>query len=339
MRPIVNIYRLGRVSYIKALNIQNVLFDNLKRIVTSPRDCNSTNLNDNIYRHDEVGERIRNILEFDSSFKLAGHVESQRPNLNVTNSIMLVEHEPVYTVGLRVQSYNENYITKLKTKLLDKNLEADFVQTNRGGLITFHGPGQLVAYPIIHLGDFIRTVPNKSVKSYVKKLEDTIIDTLAKVGLNGAHTVREHPGVWVGNGERKVAFVGITCKRYVTMHGISINCDCDLSWFDHINSCGIEDKLITSVKNELESMNTSIYYEPVNAENLRVSSNHGVQFIKGNLSNNDDPQSLDKDPKISSPGYNVHNIANAFCSSFAHHFDCEMQERWSPKQDLAFCSQ
>jgi lipoyl(octanoyl) transferase len=180
----------------------------------------------------------------------------------------------------------------LQKTLDDNNLEADFVATNRGGLITFHGPGQLVAYPILHLGDFKRSIPNKSVKAYVKQLENTIIDTLATVGLKDAHTVPEYPGVWLDNGDRKIAFIGISCKRYVTMHGISINCDCDLSWFDHIVSCGIENKAITSVRQE---------------------------FVTHNLSG-------DKSNNTQCPNHGIQHIADAFCLSFAQHFDCDLRE-------------
>ena len=216
MKPIVNLYRLGRLSYVEALGVQQRLFDRLKSSLQTTTDTNYPRV--------------------------------------ASNSLLLVEHEPVYTIGIRTKQYNDNYVSRLKDKLAQHKLKADFVRTNRGGLITFHGPGQLVAYPIIYLGDFAKTIQNRSIRAYVGLLEATIIDTLTRVGLIGAHTIREHPGVWLDNGERKIAFIGILCKRYVTMHGISINCDCDLNWFDHIVSCGIEDKDVTSIREELSGL-------------------------------------------------------------------------------------
>lgn len=172
---------------------------------------------------------------------------------STSNSLIIVEHPPVYTVGIRSKQYNRQYVDSLHEILRRNNLEAEFVETNRGGLITFHGPGQLVAYPILSLGDFSAQVPNKSIRRYVGKLESTIIDTLNKLGINNANTVKEYPGVWLDNGERKIAFIGVSFRRWKTMHGFSINCNCNLSWFDHIVSCGIEGKAITSIEQELST--------------------------------------------------------------------------------------
>lgn len=329
MRPIVDIYRLGRTSYTKTLNIQNVLFDNLKRIVTSSGDYSNTRIYDEARRGGIIIEAIQSIIRSGPKIEPASHLSLNRTDLPVTNSLILVEHEPVYTVGLRAQSYNQDYVAKLRAKLAESHLKADFVHTNRGGLITFHGPGQLVAYPIIYLGDFPKTIPNKSVKAYVKRLENTIIETLARVGIDGAHTVREFPGVWLSRGERKVAFVGIACKRYVTMHGVSINCDCDLFWFDHIVSCGIENKLITSVKHELASS------EQIVGGNFTPDEGRFVSSIRDDISSLPEDNlahtNIKKSPTRASgnrgPRYSVQNIANAFCLSFSHHFDCELLER------------
>lgn len=248
MKPIVNLYYLGRTPYVRALKIQEFLFDNLKnnktQILSTGGEA-STSRNNHAPNQSSKNTSITNN-------KIINHVttlcSSQTPPplppTTITNSLILVEHEPVYTVGIRTKDYDDNYVVKLKDELDKHQMKADFVRTNRGGLITFHGPGQLVAYPIIYLGDFTSRIPNKSVKAYVNRLESTIIDTLTAAGLQGAHTMREYPGVWLDEGDRKIAFIGISCKRYVTMHGISINCDCNLSWFDHIISCGIEDKSI-----------------------------------------------------------------------------------------------
>lgn len=286
MKPIVYVRRLGRIPYKEALDIQLVLFDNLKSYITSkaivkvPSQPLETNGPTGILKSFKLdhSNTLRNILS---------------SNLEPANSLLLLEHNPVYTIGIRSQPYDRAYVAKLQRRLEDHNVKADFVETNRGGLITFHGPGQLVAYPILYLGDFAKKVPNKSVREYVKNLENTIIDTLRMVGLKDAHTVKEYPGVWLDGGNRKIAFIGISCRRHVTMHGISINCDCDLSWFDHIVSCGIENKAITSVRQELMTGNLS-----------RVDSNN-----------------------IECPNHGIQHIADAFCSSFKEHFDCELLER------------
>jgi lipoate-protein ligase B len=165
---------------------------------------------------------------------------------NVEHFLLLAEHEPVYTIGLRQAQYDGNIERRLQ------RLGADFRRTERGGKITFHGPGQLTAYPILYLGAF-RT--QKSLKKYVHLLEDTLTvagrrllasaDPPVRVG-----TLIEHPGVWV-NEQRKVAAIGVHCRRYVTMHGVSLNCDVDLAWFDHIVACDIPDKDVTSLSAEL----------------------------------------------------------------------------------------
>lgn len=147
------------------------------------------------------------------------------------DTILLVEHKPVFTVGIRDETPKEE-ILRLRS------LGAEFKKTNRGGLITFHGPGQLVAYPILNLKHF-RT----SVKWYVNSLEETVIKVCDDLGIKANRS--PYTGVWVD--ENKVAAIGIHASRYVTTHGISLNCDNDLSWFEHIDPCGIEDKGVTSL--------------------------------------------------------------------------------------------
>lgn len=286
MKPIVYVRRLGRLPYKEAYNIQLVLFESLKSRVLSKAAL----------KFDSQSVETNRLTRFSRSLTSNGSASFKHhtiSDLEPANSMLLLEHNPVYTIGIRSKPYDDVYVSKLQRRLEDHNIQADFVETDRGGLITFHGPGQLVAYPIIYLGDFTKTVPNKSVREYVKNLENTIIDTLRMVGLKDAHTVKEYPGVWLGGGERKIAFIGISCKRHVTMHGISINCDCDLSWFDHIVSCGIEDKAITSIRQEL---------------------------VTGDLTERDS-----NDTKC--PKYGIQQIADAFCSSFENRFDCKLLER------------
>ncbi|XP_064455689.1 octanoyl-[acyl-carrier-protein]:protein N-octanoyltransferase LIPT2, mitochondrial-like [Ornithodoros turicata] len=154
------------------------------------------------------------------------------------NTLITVEHDPVYTVGIRSKEYTAEQESVLR------QLGAEFVRTNRGGLITFHGPGQLVAYPILYLGSFNKS---KSMRWYVCTLEKTIIDFCSHFGLDARTT--EHTGVWIG--DNKVAAIGIHGSRFVTTHGIAINCNTDLAWFDHIIPCGIKGKGVTSLSREL----------------------------------------------------------------------------------------
>ncbi|KAJ0181102.1 hypothetical protein K1T71_003187 [Dendrolimus kikuchii] len=157
------------------------------------------------------------------------------------DTLLLVEHKPVYTVGIRDESSKEEIFRLC-------SLGAEFKKTNRGGLITFHGPGQLVAYPIINLKHF-----KTSVKWYVNSLEETVIKVCDDLGIKANRS--PHTGVWVD--DNKIAAIGIHASRYVTTHGISLNCDNDLSWFDHIDPCGIEDKGVTSLTKE-SGVNCSI---------------------------------------------------------------------------------
>lgn len=320
-RPVVNLYRLGKLPYVEGLRVQQVLFDRLKAKVTTQIDQQRA-----LNRRDSQSEFCQD------------------------NSLLLLEHEPVYTIGLRTSQYNADYEDKLRLELEKHKLEADFHRTNRGGLITFHGPGQLVAYPILYLGDF-KNIRNRSVKAYVNSLEATIIDTLARVGLVGAHTIQEYPGVWLDGGRRKIAFVGIACKRFVTMHGISINCDCDLSWFDHIVSCGIEDRAITSIhremlsfKNQYNNTPTNGQYPPLTAaglmddggRRLHLSLEQRQQHEPNNSSEPNQQHHLYNLQKASEPQVcvdHVGHVSKTFCETFSQIFNCSLLEKQKHELD------
>jgi lipoyl(octanoyl) transferase 2 len=158
------------------------------------------------------------------------------------NILIITEHNPVYTIGLRTKGYSIEEEEKLKS------IGAEFHKTNRGGLITFHGPGQLVAYPIMNLKNF-----KTSVRWYVCHVEKTIINLCEKYGINAGTT--EDTGVWIDN--RKICAIGIHCSRYVTSHGLALNCNTDLSWYNHIVPCGLVGKEVTSLTKEI-SKNISI---------------------------------------------------------------------------------
>ncbi|CAO3573063.1 unnamed protein product [Mortierella alpina] len=156
--------------------------------------------------------------------------------------LLLVEHTPTYTNGRRnrgVQAISDQETARLR------RLGATYVESLRGGEITFHGPGQLVAYPILDLK------PVKlSVRCYVSYLEKAIIATCAQWGVKAMTT--ENTGVWI-NDQKKIAAIGVHVQRYITSHGLALNCNTDLDFFKEIVACGLTGKETTSLAQELNS--------------------------------------------------------------------------------------
>ena len=158
----------------------------------------------------------------------------------VADTVLFLEHEPVYTAGKRTGRWDRPAIDP----------DAPIVDIDRGGKITWHGPGQLTVYPIVKVPDPVDVI------AYVRMLEETIIRTIAEFGLLG-HRVEGRTGVWLtsdpdrGLQERKIAAIGCRIARGVGMHGLALNCDNDLSWFDKIIPCGISDAGVTSLTKEL----------------------------------------------------------------------------------------
>lgn len=146
------------------------------------------------------------------------------------NTVLLLEHSPVYTAGKRTETH----------ELPDDGSE--FVETDRGGKITWHGPGQLIGYPIMHLPQPIDVV------GYVRYLEQVLIDVIAEFGVSGIR-VPGRTGVWVVTplGTQKVAAIGIRVAEKVTMHGFALNCSNSLDAYDHIVACGISDARNTTL--------------------------------------------------------------------------------------------
>ncbi|KAI8045012.1 putative lipoyltransferase 2, mitochondrial [Drosophila gunungcola] len=171
---------------------------------------------------------------------LAKSAQILDPPSEFRNYLVLQEHDPVYTVGLRTKDYTAADEDRLR------QLGAEFHRTDRGGLITFHGPGQLVAYPILHLRQF-----KASMRWYVSTLEQMVIEACRQLGVPSATTTKD-TGIWVG--EHKICAIGVHGSRYVTTHGIGLNCCTDLRWFEHIVPCGIEGKGVTSLSKELDRL-------------------------------------------------------------------------------------
>lgn len=159
------------------------------------------------------------------------------------NHLIFCEHPHVYTLGKSGDEHNLliNYI-----QLQAAN--AQFVQTNRGGDITYHGPGQIVGYPIFDLANF-----NIGLKEYIYRLEESVIELLKLYDLR-SERLHGATGVWLDTGKkntRKICAIGVRSSRYVTMHGFALNVNTDLEYFNHINPCGFTDKGVTSLAKEL----------------------------------------------------------------------------------------
>lgn len=169
-------------------------------------------------------------LSYEEGYALQQRVHSEVVSGAREDTVLLLEHKSVYTAGKRTEA------SELP------NDGSDFVETNRGGKITWHGPGQLVGYPIMHLPKPIDVV------AYVRYLEQTLIDVIAEFDIKGIR-VQGRTGVWVETprGEEKVASIGIRVSEKVTMHGFALNCSNSLEPFEHIVACGIADAKATSL--------------------------------------------------------------------------------------------
>ncbi len=159
------------------------------------------------------------------------------------DTLLFVEHPHVYTMG---KSGDLGNLLADDERL--KAINAEFFRTNRGGDITYHGPGQLVGYPILDLDEYFT-----DIHRYLRTLEEVIISTLADYGLNGDRSPGE-TGVWLDVGSpfaRKICAMGVRASRWVTMHGWAFNLNTDLRYFEYIIPCGIKDKAVTSLQREL----------------------------------------------------------------------------------------
>ncbi|WP_185864703.1 lipoyl(octanoyl) transferase LipB [Blattabacterium cuenoti] len=170
--------------------------------------------------------------------------------------LLFVEHPNVYTIG---RNGNKNKHLLVTSDFL-KKINADFYQTDRGGDITFHGPGQLIVYPILNMDYFFT-----DIHKYIRLLEEVIIHFLKYYELEGVRK-KGKTGVWMNNNDdvdkksRKICAIGIRMSRWVTMHGFALNINTNLRYFDYIVPCGIHDQEVTSLKKELEK---SISFEMV----------------------------------------------------------------------------
>lgn len=189
---------------------------------------------------------------------LQKEMQQQRIKGEIDDTLILVEHDPVYTLG---KNANEDHLLQSRDESIDVfNIE-------RGGDITFHGPGQLVVYPILDLSNY-----KKSVSWYMRTLEQVLIDTLIEFKIT-AQRNDGLTGVWVGN--EKIAALGVRISRWVTMHGFALNVNLDLSFYDGIIPCGIFDHGVTSMEQLLGKTQNND-----NVKNM-VIEKFNKYFIKG----------------------------------------------------------
>jgi lipoyl(octanoyl) transferase len=170
-------------------------------------------------------------------------VVKKRGDGSVEDQLLLLEHEPVYTIGRTPDQSSLSVTGRIRGGELGAvHLPHPFFAINRGGQATYHGPGQLMGYPIIDLRGF-----GQDVHKYLRWLEQLLIDLLAEYGI--ASSRRESlTGVWIG--DRKIASIGVGVRHWITMHGFALNVSGDLSPFDHIVPCGINNVVMTSMEKE-----------------------------------------------------------------------------------------
>ena len=164
--------------------------------------------------------------------------------LTTSNYLLFCEHPHVFTLGKSGEQEN-----LLVDSLQLRARHADFVRTNRGGDITYHGPGQIVGYPILNLSYFV-----KGAREYIDKLEEAIIQTLTTYGIQ-SERLEGATGVWLDTAikgkTRKICAIGVRTSHWVSMHGFAFNVNTDLNYFNLINPCGFTDKTVTSLEKEL----------------------------------------------------------------------------------------
>jgi lipoyl(octanoyl) transferase len=198
------------------------------------------------------------LMDYKKAWDYQVKLFNERVNLSLTNRdlspdqqivpdnrLLFVEHPHVYTLG---KSGNQNNLL-IDSNFLEK-IRATYYHIDRGGDITYHGPGQIVGYPIFNLGQF-----GMHIKQYVFSLEQAIINTLSEFGVLGSRLTGA-TGVWLDPETpraRKISAIGVKASRQVTMHGFAFNINTDLTYFNYINPCGFQDKGVTSLSKELNA--------------------------------------------------------------------------------------
>lgn len=184
----------------------------------------------------DIWEEQKSLFQMMVDFKIS-HKE-------ITEEYLLIgEHPSVYTLG-----FHGNADNLLVDEEALRQMGAECIRIERGGDITYHGPGQMICYPILDLENHCL-----GIKGYMELLEDCIIDLLAEYSIKG-EKIEDAVGIWIGKGsaeERKICAMGVKCTRFVTMHGLALNVKTDMEMFNAINPCGFRDKGVTSMQREL----------------------------------------------------------------------------------------
>ncbi|MCX6173405.1 MAG: lipoyl(octanoyl) transferase LipB [Ignavibacteriales bacterium] len=178
------------------------------------------------------------MIDYNQAWDLQKEIFDLRHRNEINDTLFLLEHPHTYTLGKVAEK--ENLIS---TSEQLQELEISVYEIDRGGDITYHGPGQIVGYPIINLSDW-----KEDTHEYLRALEEVIIQTCAEYGLSTNRNPK-YTGVWLG--EKKIAAIGIKVNRWITMHGFAFNVNTDLNYFSGIIPCGIKDKDVTSLQREL----------------------------------------------------------------------------------------
>jgi lipoyl(octanoyl) transferase len=199
-------------------------------------------------------------IDYQSAWNLQKNIVALRKRDALPDTLLLLQHTPVITVG---RNAGEKNILHTPNSLAQ--LGFDYVRSDRGGDATYHGPGQLVAYPILNLSPDMKDVPK-----FVRTLEQVIIDVIADYNLIGER-LSGAPGVWLTQPDRKIAAIGARMTRWVTYHGIALNINTNLSHFNVIVPCGLADKAVTSLQQEKEVM---IDFQTVCTRFIQLFSHH-----------------------------------------------------------------
>jgi lipoyl(octanoyl) transferase len=217
----VRFHDLGLIAYQEAWDFQTKLFQETINLKTSDHQNATTS-------------ELQNVNTL------------QRPNIETSNHLIFCEHPHVFTLG---KSGDESNLLVPKDKL--ETINATYVPINRGGDITYHGPGQLVVYPIFDLENFFT-----DIHKFMRAMEEAVIQTLREFGIE-AGRIEKLTGVWLDVSNpakaRKICAMGVKMSRWVTMHGLALNVNPDLNYFNYIVPCGIRDKAVTSMEKELGS--------------------------------------------------------------------------------------
>ena len=223
----MNVYcrDLGQMDYKACWDLQQTLFDSLTA------------------RKRPAADTVRNATGTEASAAdAARETDGAAIPAEDAGTILLVEHPPVYTLGKSGRAEN-----LLIPKAALEAMGAKFFHIDRGGDITFHGPGQLVCYPILDLERI-----GIGLREYIEALEEAVIRTVAEYGI-ATGRIAGASGVWIDPGKarpRKICAIGVRSSRYVTMHGFALNVTTDLQWFSRINPCGFTDRGVTSIAAE-----------------------------------------------------------------------------------------